>query len=128
MSGDATNTQPKRGSMLGRNINPLSLYSDVSAVSPVHSRVIKEPVGRITSSISRTTRVARNATTLSQGTHHMDGDYSLPRYSSQSNVAATANNEREVVAKPREQVRSRSVQKWRKRDESSSYSSTQSHK
>jgi len=81
--------------MLGRNINPLSLYSDVSAVSPVHSRVIKESAGRITSSLHRTKEVARNATTLSQGTHPFEGDHSLHRYSSHTNVADTDNTERE---------------------------------
>jgi len=104
MTGEATNTQPERGSMLGRNFNPLSTYSNVSAVSPVHSRVIKEAAGKITSSISRTTEVARNATTLSQGTHPFEGDYSLHRYSSQTNMADTDNTEREVMAKPREQA------------------------
>jgi len=68
MTGDATHTQHTGGSMPGRQSALLSLYSDVSAVSPVHSRVITESAGRVTSSLKRTTEVARNATTLPQGT------------------------------------------------------------
>jgi len=123
MTGDTTLTQPKGSSMPGKQSPPLSLYSDVSAVTPVHSRGITESAGRIASSISRTIEVARNATTLSEGIHHIDGV--IPRYSSSAQVDATDNYEHEKVVTPSEIRSSRAACKRRRRDDSLSPSSTQ---